>query len=161
MLLAAGCAASSPAPARAPSSAQTVPAVALQTLDGQPSDLPSLLSGRVGLVSLWATWCEACRDELDALSRLADRAGPRGATVVAVAVGEKRAQVEAFVHEHPLRAVALVDEDFHLADAIGARRVPTTIVIDHDGHIRYVGGALDESALAALRAALDRRMAAR
>jgi peroxiredoxin len=155
--LAAGCA-TAPAP-RAPG-VQTLPSVGLRTLDDQPARLETVLNGRVGLISLWATWCEACREELDALSRLADRAGSRGATVIAVAVGEKRAQVEAFVHDHPLRAVSLVDEDFHLADALGARRVPTTLVVDGSGRILYLGGALDETALAALRSALDHRIAA-
>jgi thiol-disulfide isomerase/thioredoxin len=158
MLLAAGCA-TAPA-ARAPVT-HSLPSVSLRTLDDQPAQLEKVLAGRVGLISLWATWCEACRDELDALSRLADRAGPRGATVVAIAVGEKRAQVQAFVHEHPLRAVQLVDEDYRLADALGARRVPTTLVVDGAGQILYVGGALDDTALAALRSAIEHRVATR
>jgi len=157
VLVGAGCAtASLPAPAT-----QTLPSVELRTLDGQPTQLSSVLGGKVALVSLWASWCEACRDELDALSRIGDRAGARGAQVVAVAVGEKRAHVEAFVREHPLRVLALVDEDFQLADALGARRVPTTLVIDPSGRIVFAGGALDESALAALRSALDHPLAAR
>jgi hypothetical protein len=51
---------------------------------------------------LWATWCEACARELDALARLDDAARGVGATVIAVAVGEPHAQVAAFVHRRAL-----------------------------------------------------------
>jgi peroxiredoxin len=157
ILLALGCA-TAPAP-RPPRT--DLPAVELLTLDGQPTRLQQALQGRVAVVAVWATWCEACSAELDALTRLADRAASHGAVVVAVAVGEKRSTVAAFVARRGLRYPQLVDENFQLADALGQSRVPTTLVIDRNGGIVYAGGALDESALAALRSALDGRVATR
>jgi len=150
------------ATAPAPRSPRTdLPAVELLTLDGQPTRLEQALQGRVGLVAVWATWCEACVAEFDSLTRLSDRAATRGAVVVAVAVGEKRRTVAEFVARRGLRYPQLVDEDFRLADALGQSRVPTTLVIDRNGHIVHAGGTLDEAALAALRSALDGRVAAR
>jgi peroxiredoxin len=145
-------AASAPAP---------LPPVELQTLDGRSTRLKEALGGKVGVVSLWATWCEACRDELTALARLSERAAARGAVVVAIAVGEKRAHVEQFVKEHNLAYAQLVDEDFRLADALGQKRVPATLVIDQAGRVTFTGGALDADALAALRTALDKSVAQR
>jgi len=133
--------------------------VPLLTLEGQPTRLQQALQGRVGLIAVWATWCEACTAELDALTRLADRAAARGAVVVAVAVGEKRGTVADFVARRGLRYAQLVDEEFHLADALGQSRVPTTLVVDRNGRIVFTGGVLDEAALAALRSALDQRVA--
>ena len=104
---------------------------------------------------------EALVAELDSLTRLSERAASHGAVVVAVAVGEKRRTVAEFVARRGLRYPQLVDEDFHLADALGQSRVPTTLVIDRNGRIVYAGGALDEAALSALRSALDARVAAR
>jgi hypothetical protein len=46
-----------------------------------------------------------------------------------------------------------VDPNFALADALGERRVPATLVVDRSGHIVYRGGALDGAGLAALRRA--------
>jgi len=136
-----------------------LPRVALVDLTGASERLDGVLRGRVALVSLWATWCEACAQEFDALERLSRRAETRGATVVAVAVGEKREHVAEFVKWRGLTVQQLVDEEFHFADALGARRVPATLVIDRAGNILYSGGALDESALAALRTALDAQVA--
>ena len=55
---AAGCASSSPAPAAPGRAAVPAPVV---TLSGQSTEVASVARGRVALVSLWATWCEACR----------------------------------------------------------------------------------------------------
>jgi hypothetical protein len=48
----------------------------------------------------------------------------------------------------------LVDEDFRLADALGQRRVPATIVVDRGGRIVYWGEAIDPASLAAFRGAM-------
>ena len=50
----------------------------------------------------------------------------------------------------------VVDEGFHLADALRQSRVPTTLVVDGDGAIVHVGLALDQAAVGALEAALRR-----
>lgn len=132
-----------------------LPGVDLVTLDHGRARLDATLRGKVGLVSLWATWCESCAREFDALNRLDARARDRGAVVVGVAVGEPAGTVADFVRRHDLRYAQLVDEGFYLADALGQRKVPATVVVDRAGRVVFVGGALDERALAAFRAALD------
>jgi peroxiredoxin len=129
--------------------------VELTTLDGRPTRLQAALGGRPALVSLWATWCSACTGELDALSRLTPQAGARGGVVLGVAVGEPRKRVAEFVEARRLPYDQLVDEQFLLVDAIGQKRVPTTLIVDRGGRVVFTGGALDEPALAALHAALN------
>lgn len=148
---AAGCAVAPPnrgTPAR-------LPATSLVTLDGAPMRLGELAAGRVALVSLWATWCAACLDEIEPLMRLAERAKPGGHVVVGVAVGEPRGVVAAFVRRRGLSFPQLVDERFAFADALGRTRVPTTLVVDGGGRVRFIGGAFDAAALAALERTLD------
>jgi peroxiredoxin len=138
-----------------PPSAPHLPAIELSTLDGRPARLDEVLHGRPALVSLWATWCDACSREFDALARLDDAARGAGAAVIAIAVGEPHAQVAAFVQRRRLPYAQLVDERFQLADAVGQNRVPATMVLDRDGRVVFRGGAFDQAALAALRAALS------
>jgi peroxiredoxin len=155
----ASCATARPAPAPLPQ--DPLPPIQLQTLDGQPAQLQQTLAGRVALVAVWATWCDGCAAEFEALSRLSDRAGAHGAVVVAVNMGESRDEVARFVAQRGLRYPQLIDQQYRLAHALGNDRVPTTLVIDRTGRVVYAGGALDENALAALRAALDGRVALR
>jgi peroxiredoxin len=145
------CAAPVPAPAPAPA---LLPAVELVTSENRAAGVDSMRAGKVALVSFWAPWCDSCVAELDALNRLDDRARSSGGLVIGVAVGETPGSAAAFVASHKIRYPQLVDEDYKLTDALGQRRVPTTLVVDRTGHVVYSGGALDERALAAFRAAL-------
>ena len=126
----------------------------LTTLDGRVARLDDVTRGRPSLISFWATWCDACTRELDALTRLHEATRSAGAEVIAVAVGEPRALVADFVRRRALPYRQLVDERFVLADTLGQTRVPATLVLDRDGRVVFRGGAFDEAALAALRAAV-------
>jgi thiol-disulfide isomerase/thioredoxin len=131
-----------------------LPSVELRTLDGKPARLDEALRGKVALVSLWATWCDACDHELEALGRLDSAARKAGATVIAVAEGEQPATVAEFTRRRGVSWAQLVDERFLLGDALGQKRVPATLVVNRAGEIVFVGGALDAAALAALQRAL-------
>jgi peroxiredoxin len=154
VLAAAAC--GTPETPRASSSSPVpVPAVALSTLAGEHTELARLAGGRVALVSLWATWCESCGKEMDALNRLdAKTAAGRDAVVIGVDVGEEPATVAEFARKRGLHYAQLVDEDFAFADALGQRRVPSTLVVDRQGRIVFRGDALDGRSLEALRQAI-------
>jgi len=131
-----------------------LPAVPLRDLEGKEQRLDAAVAGKVALVSFWATWCDACVAEIQALNRLDERARKSGGVVVGVAIGEPREKVAAFAREHGLAYAQLLDEDLKLADALGQKRVPATLVLDRAGRVVWSGGALDERALSAFRAAL-------
>ncbi len=107
-------------------------------------------------MSFWATWCDACLAEMDALNRLDERARAGGGIVIGVAVGEAREKAAEFARLHGLRYLQLADEQMALADALGQKRLPATIVLDRRGRVVFTGAALDERALAAFRGALQR-----
>ena len=153
-LAAAGC---TTAPAAGPPSSAPaeLPVVSLATLAGDRTDVERLAEGRVALVSFWATWCESCQREMEALNRLhAATAESRDAVVIGVDVGEEPEAVAEFARRRGLRYAQLVDERFELADAVGQRRVPCTLVLDRGGRIVFRGEALDARALEALRRAI-------
>jgi peroxiredoxin len=137
--------------------AATIPAEPIVSLDGTSTELGRVLQGRVALVTFWATWCPACEKEVDALNRLSDRASRSDGVVVGVAVGESREAVGAFVRRRGVRYAQVLDENFRLADALGERAVPATIVVDRSGRIVYRGDALDGAGLAAFNETLSKQ----
>lgn len=141
-----------PAPAPPPL-VQRLPAVPVLSLEHRTESLPALTHGRPALVVLWATWCTTCTRELSELDRLQARVG-KDALVVGVAVGEPYEQVADYLRTRRLAYEQLVDPEFRLSDALGARRVPATWVVDRNGTVRYSGGSLDAGALDALRDAM-------
>ncbi len=148
----AGRPAGAPTAAASASGWQQIP---LADLDSRPVTLAKVLAGRPALVNLWAPWCERCKIELPDLDRLSRQLEGCG-VIVGVAVGEDAPHTAAFVHARGLVYPQVVDEGFHLADALRQSRVPTTLIVDGEGAIVHVGLALDQAAVGALEAALSR-----
>ncbi|HEY7723699.1 MAG TPA: TlpA disulfide reductase family protein [Anaeromyxobacteraceae bacterium] len=103
-------------------------------LEGRLVDVGAV--GRVRVVELWASWCEPCREALPALDRLATELGPRGLSVYAVSLDEEAAPLAAFLREVPVRVPVLWDRAGEASAALGARRLPTTLVVDRAGRVR-------------------------
>lgn len=140
-----------PPPAARPT---LLPQASLRSLDATGQDLSAALAGRPALLALWATWCDACQKERPDLERLDAWSKEHGGVVVGVAVGESVDTVKSFAAEHRMPYAILVDEDFRLADALGEKRVPATLVIDKSGRIVHTAGALDAGSTSAFRALL-------
>ncbi len=129
-----------------------LPDVEVKTLAGLPARLQAELGGRPALLSFWASWCEACMDEVPALNKLSASAKSDG-IVIGIAVGDSMEKARAIVTDKALAYPNLVDAEFKLADALGQRNVPFTMVLDREGHVVFTGGALDQAALTAFEQA--------
>ncbi|MGU3492815.1 TlpA family protein disulfide reductase [Xanthobacteraceae bacterium A53D] len=145
-----------PAAALAPFTAQLPPLPPLPELNGGPLD-PATLKGRVVLVHFFATWCEPCREELPALSRLAADEADR-LTVLAVNVAEVDVRVRRFFESLPVSFPIVMDRDRAFTRSWNISALPSTVVLDpqHRPRLRAVGevgwDAPDvRSALAALQ----------
>ena len=136
--------------------ATSLPSLEVRPLDAGAPRLGALVAGRPALVSLWATWCEPCRDEIPELARLDAYAREHGGSVVAIAVGESADHVTRFRQGRAMPYPGYVDEDFRFADALGERAVPATLVVDASGRIVLRAGALDARAASAFKAELAR-----
>lgn len=93
--------------------------------------------GKHLLVNVWATWCPPCRKEMPSLDRLQAKLGPRAEPqIVAISVDPiSFDQLRAFYSVVGVSNMAIYrgDQD----DILGALRIvglPTTLLIDHDGH---------------------------
>jgi peroxiredoxin len=131
--------------------------VSVRGLSGQAAALSDVLERRPTLVSFWAPWCEPCLREQPDLERLSHAAQACGGAVVGVAVGETPDGIAAFVQRKGLTFPQFTDENFTLADAIGQRRIPTTMVFDGAQRLVFTGEALDARSTAALKGLLVAR----
>ena len=116
-------------------------------------------AGRPVVLNLWATWCVPCVAEMASLDELAREVGAE-ITVLALSSDRGGAKVvERFYAERGIRSLpVLLDPRGEAARALGARGIPTTVLIDGAGRERArMEGAADwasAAAVAAIRKAL-------
>lgn len=131
-----------------------LPDLVLACFDGS-GDVRLDTLGRPAVVSLWASWCAPCRDELPQLESYARSAGDTVA-VIGVDTLDDRTHAGSMISDDHLGYPMLFDPDKRLADAIGHTVLPVTLFVAPGGVIRHVyfGGTapIDEATLTRLAA---------
>jgi cytochrome c biogenesis protein CcmG, thiol:disulfide interchange protein DsbE len=124
------------------------PSRALPGLRGPSMKIPDDLNGKVTIVHFWTDWCGSCREEMPALEALYNRYKGRGFQVVAINVGQTRAQVKKFIDDMKLTYVVLMDGNGDAAKDYGVVGLPRTFILDRNGIIRYkILGEADEESI--------------
>jgi cytochrome c biogenesis protein CcmG/thiol:disulfide interchange protein DsbE len=112
------------------------PAFTLPRLTSPDQSLSSnSMRGQVWIMNVWASWCEACRDEHATLMQLAAQGD---AQLVGLNYKDDRAAALRWLADagNPYR-VSAMDANGHVAIDYGVYGVPETFVIDRAGRIRY------------------------
>jgi peroxiredoxin len=95
---------------------------------------------QVLVLNFWATWCPPCRREIPALLDIQRELGPRGLTIIGIALDEAPA-VEAFAREIGIDYPLLVGEQdvVDLGRRLGNHyaALPFTVVVDRKGVITH------------------------
>lgn len=127
--------------------------LAVTSLEGTNATL--LPAGRPQLLNVFATWCPPCRAEMPAFTKLAAQLQQRGIEVVGIDQQEPVSAVAAFARDFTVPYPVYVDETNVTHDVLGARVIPTTILIDSRGVIRWErSGPLDEQSMRELKDAV-------
>jgi thiol-disulfide isomerase/thioredoxin len=112
---------------------------------GKPISL-SQFKGKPTVVVFWATWCPPCRREIPTLKNIHKDYTPKGLQMVSVAIAfkESRDDVVKFKKVNELPYLVLWDEDNKTADQYAVEGIPTVLLVDAKGIIRFRGYNLDE-----------------
>lgn len=142
-------------PATAEEERAPAPALSLRDLDGKQVNLADL-RGKVVVISLWASWCAPCKQELKHLDAMYRRLKGQGLVVLAVSTDgpETQADVRGTVRQARWQVPVLVDREGAAMARLNPRgTVPFTLFIDRRGrqaqrHEGYTAG--DERAYGTL-----------
>ncbi len=107
----------------------------LKSLDGHEVQF-SQFRGKYVLLNFWATWCGPCKTEMPSLDALYQRFKSQNLEVIGIsndAFGEK--VVRPFVDAHDISFPVLLDPNLKVSYRYGVVNLPTTFLIDPDGHI--------------------------
>jgi thiol-disulfide isomerase/thioredoxin len=95
-------------------------------------------AGRVVLLEFWATWCGPCRLQAEILDGLYEEMADSGVEFLAIDLGETHDTVEAFVKQNPFTYPVLLDPKETLGVSLQIYALPTVVVVDGEGQIRFV-----------------------
>jgi peroxiredoxin len=114
--------------------------------------------GDVVVLSFWSTRCGVCTSELTALDELYVRYRSAGLVTLAVSVDDDSERAREYARSHALRYPLLIDRAKAVARAYAVELLPTLVLIDRSGTIRYVHAdyrASDTAYFAEIRNLLD------
>jgi len=136
--LLAGCIALlAPLAASAVEEGKSAPDFTLKSLAGKNLKL-SEMTGNVVLINFWASWCGPCREEMPLLNSLHKKYEPLGFSVLGINVEEDVDAAEGFMKDFPVDFPVLLDNTNQVSQRYQVIAMPTTVVVDRDGNIRYL-----------------------
>lgn len=132
--------------------AQELPSLTLKDLDGNNTDLNTLVEGEnVFVFSFWATWCVPCINELDAISEVyEDWQDETKVRLIAIATDDTRTKkrIRPMVNGKGWEYLVLYDDNQDLKRALNITTLPHTLVLKNQKIIHrrtgYNPGVEDE-----------------
>ena len=94
--------------------------------------------GQVVLVNFWASWCGPCKQEMPHLNRLYDKYRASGFTLLAVNLDDDARHGAATATKWGLKFPVLLDADKTVTKLYDMGAMPSTVLIDRDGRVRYL-----------------------
>ncbi len=113
------------------------PDFTLKSLGGKNLKL-SEMAGNVVLINFWASWCGPCREEMPLLNDLHNKYQPLGFTVLGINVEEQTDMARGFLKDYPVDFPVLLDDKNQVSKLYDVVAMPTTVVVDRDGKLRFL-----------------------
>jgi len=125
-----------------PRRVKSAPAFTLNDLKGNAVSF-SKFRGKTVLLNFWATWCEACKEELPSMQRMHEALSKKGIQIVAVSIDRGNAdRVQEYVDKYKLTFPVLLDPDQQIRKSYFIMGLPTSYLIDPEGKLRgFISGS--------------------
>jgi len=113
------------------------PAFTLQSLDGRTVTLGQY-KGDVVMINFWASWCGPCRQEMPLLDDIYKQYKDMGFVLLGVNVEPDASNANGWLKKTPVSYPILYDPKSSVSQLYQVQAMPTTVIIDRKGIVRYV-----------------------
>jgi thiol-disulfide isomerase/thioredoxin len=101
---------------------------------------------QITLVNFWATWCVPCKEEMPSIDKLVDILGKDKIKIYAINLEKiNKKKTDKFLSDLKIKNFSTYyDPEYAMANRIGLRGLPTTLIIDQNGkELARVIGSID------------------
>ncbi|UTP72299.1 TlpA family protein disulfide reductase [Alteromonas sp. LMIT006] len=96
----------------------------------------SELTDKVVYLDFWASWCVPCRRSFPWMNTMQAKYAEQGLVIIAINLDQERALADAFIAETQANFHIEFDPAGEYAESFGVAGMPTSLLIDKNGHIR-------------------------
>jgi peroxiredoxin len=118
-----------------------MPSIVLKDMDGKSKNVAEYSqSGKITIISFWATWCSPCKKELNNMHELYDEWKEKyDLKIVAVCTDNTRntQKVKPYVDGQGWEFDIIMDVNQDLQRAMNIVQIPHTFLLDQNGKIIY------------------------
>ena len=122
----------------APVEKEPIPDFTLKSVEGKDVTLSDHLKKKVVLLDFGATWCPPCGRAVPKLTKLHTTYGEK-MKLIAVYIDAEEQTIKDYVKGHKIPYTMLMNTTGSVAQKYKVRGIPTLIVIDLEGTVRYRG----------------------
>ena len=94
--------------------------------------------GKVVMLNFWASWCGPCRKEMPLLDEMYQRYNKVGFELYGINVEQDTAAAQKLLKDLEVTLPVLYDPESKVSKLYKVDAMPTTVMIDKNGEIRYV-----------------------
>lgn len=113
------------------------PNFTLKSLRGENIKL-SEHRGEVIMLNFWATWCDKCKEGTPVLNDMYLKYRDKGFTLLSINTDKDRGKVKKWLRGMQITFPVLFDDTHAVSEKYEVEGMPSTYIIDRDGHLRYV-----------------------
>lgn len=100
--------------------------------------------GQVVMLNFWASWCGPCRKEMPLLDEMSKRYSAAGFVLYGVNVEEDNTDAKKLIKQLGVTFPILYDTESKASSLYNVDAMPTTVLIDKKGEIRFVNRGYKE-----------------
>jgi peroxiredoxin len=115
----------------------SAPDFTLRSVDGPNLRLQEQ-RGSVVMLNFWATWCGPCREEMPQLNKLYAKYRASGFVLLGVNVDDDARHAADVAKRMGVAFPVLLDTDKTVTSLYAVSTMPSTLLIDRDGRLRYL-----------------------
>lgn len=116
-----------------------------ESINGRVINMEDYLCQQPVFINFFTTWCGRCNWETKGMIQAASDF--KDVLFLRVNLMEKKKKIKRFVEKYNIPFPVLHDENGDISNLYGVKYVPTNIIIDKEGVVRFAGGILSEEDL--------------